>query len=80
MDGLSILPIYRIPDTAKYYKIAATKDSSRVLRNYQEAIEVVNQSIIKQFELEVYGQTIQFSAPFDEKYAALVGSFGTRGT
>ena len=61
---------------AKYYKIAVSKSALQTLRDAAEAIEVVKQSPISQFELDTHGQVIQFSAPFDAGHAAAVRGMG----
>ena len=61
----------------KYYKIGVSKESSRVINDPAEAIQVVQDSPISQFELDTYGQVIQFSAPFDAGHAAAVRGMGS---
>lgn len=61
----------------KYYKIGVSKGSSRVINDPAEAIQVVQDSPISQFELDTYGQVIQFSAPFDAGHAATVRGMGS---
>lgn len=60
----------------KYYKIGVSKGSSRVINDPAEAIQVIQDSPISQFELDTYGQVIQFSAPFDAGHAAAVRGMG----
>jgi len=61
---------------AKYYKIGVSKSSSQQARSIEDAINIVDQSPISQFELSTYGQVIQFSAPFDAGHAASVRGMG----
>lgn len=61
----------------KYYKIGVSKGSSRVINDPAEAIQVVQDSPISQFELDTYGQVIQFSAPFDAGHAVAVRGMGS---
>ena len=61
---------------AKHYKIGVSKSSLQVLNDPAQAIEVLKQSPISQFELDTYGQVIQFSAPFDAGHAAAVRGMG----
>lgn len=61
---------------AKYYKIGVSKGTSQTLRDAEQAIEVVKQSPIKQFELDTHGDVIQFSAPYDEAHGAAVKGMG----
>jgi hypothetical protein len=60
----------------KYYKIGVSKESSRVINDPAEAIQVVQDSPISQFELDTYGKVIQFSAPFDAGHGAAVRAAG----
>jgi len=62
---------------AKYYKIGVSQGTSQQATSIDDAIEIVRQSPITQFELTTYGQVIQFSAPFDQKNADLVRSMGS---
>lgn len=61
---------------AKYYKIGVSKSSSQQARSIEDAISIVDQSPISQFELDTYGEVIQFSAPFDARHAASVRGMG----
>jgi len=61
----------------KYYRIGVSKGTSQTLRDAAQAIEVVKQSPIKQFELDRYGDVISFSAPYDEAHGAAVRAMGS---
>jgi hypothetical protein len=61
----------------KYYKIGVSQGTSQQATSIDNAVEIVRQSPITQFELDTYGQVIQFSAPFDQKHADLVRSMGS---
>ena len=61
---------------AKYYKIGVSSNSVQQARSIEDAINIIDQSPIKQFELSTYGQVIQFSAPFDAGHAASVRGMG----
>ena len=61
---------------AKYYRIATTSNSVQQAQSKEKAIEILDQSPIKQFELSRYGQVIQFSAPFDAGTAANAREMG----
>lgn len=50
----------------KYYKIGISQGVSQTLRDATQAIEVLQQSPIDQFELDTYGDVIQFSAPYNQ--------------
>jgi hypothetical protein len=61
---------------AKYYRIATTSNSVQQAQSKEKAIEILDQSPIKQFELHRHGQVIQFSAPFDAGTAANAREMG----
>ena len=61
---------------AKYYKIGVSQGVAQTVTDAAKAIQVVRDSPISQFELTTYGDVIQFSAPYDEKYGDLVRSMG----
>lgn len=61
----------------KYYKIGVSKGVSQTLKDAAQAIEVVKQSPINQFELSAQGNVIAFNAPYDEAHGAVVRSMGS---
>ena len=61
---------------AKYYKIGVSSNSVQQAQSIEDAINIIDQSPIKQFELSTYGQVIQFSAPLDAGNAATVRGMG----
>lgn len=67
--------IEKTPPT-KYYKIAVSQGTQQTCKTTQEAIQTINQSPIKQFELDAHGDVISFSAPYSEKQGAAVRGMG----
>jgi hypothetical protein len=61
---------------AKYYKIASGRGVQQNVKDANQAIQAVQSSPIDQFELDLYGDTISFSAPYDEKHGAAVRAMG----
>lgn len=61
---------------AKYYNIGVSQGTTQRATDPARAIEIVRDSPISQFNLTTYGQTIQFSAPYDEKHGAAVRAMG----
>jgi len=61
---------------AKYYKIASGRGTQQVCKDENQAIQAVQDSPINEFELDLYGETISFSAPYDEAHGAAVRAMG----
>ncbi len=61
---------------AKYYNIGVGRGVSQRATDPAQAIEIVRDSPISQFELTTYGDVIQFSAPYDEKHGDAVRAMG----
>jgi hypothetical protein len=61
---------------AKYYNIGVSQGVTQRATDPARAIEIVRDSPISQFKLTTYGQTIQFSAPYDEKHGDAVRAMG----
>ena len=61
---------------AKYYNIGISQGVTQRATDPARAIEIVRDSPISQFQLTTYGQTIQFSAPYDEKHGEAVRAMG----
>jgi len=64
---------------AKYYNIGINREATQRATDPARAIEIVRDSPISQFKLTTYGDVIQFSAPYDEKYSDLRGNFAKKG-
>lgn len=61
---------------AKYYKIASGRGVQQTCKDANQAIQAIQSSPIDQFELDTYGDTVSFSAPYDEKHGAAVRAMG----
>ena len=61
---------------AKYYNIGVSQGVTQRATDPARAIEIVRDSPISQFQLTTYGQTIQFSAPYNEKHGEAVRAMG----
>jgi len=61
---------------AKYYRIATGRGTVQKLTDAAQAMEAVQDSPITQFELDAHGDTIQFSAPYDQKQGQAVRAMG----
>ena len=64
---------------AKYYKIGIDQGTLQQATSIDGASNILTKSPISQFKLSKYGDVIQFSAPYDEKYGNLVGDFAKKG-
>ena len=61
---------------AKYYNIGVSQGVTQRATDPVKAIKIVRDSPISKFVLTTYGQTIQFSAPYDEKHGDAVRAMG----
>ena len=61
---------------AKYYNIGVSQGVTQRATDPARAIEIVRDSPISQFKLTTYGQTIQFTAPYNEKHGDAVRAMG----